>query len=57
MQNQVVLNDKLVLYMCKCMVSMVTRYMILKNGGNPTKALVSTVLLIIEHQTWYQIKA
>ena len=39
------------------MVSMVTRYLILKNGRNPTKSLVSTLLLIIEHKTWYQIKA
>ena len=39
------------------MVSMVTRFMILKNGGYPSKSLVSTVLLIIEHKTWYQIKA
>ena len=38
------------------MVSMATHYMILKNGGNPTKSLVSTVLLIIEHRTLYQIK-
>ena len=51
MQNKDVLKDKLVLSMCKCMVSMVTRYMILKNGGNPTKSLVSTMLLIIEHKT------
>ena len=57
MQNKVVLKDRLVLSMCKCMVFVVTRYMILKNGGNPTKSLVSTVLLIIEHKTWYQIKA
>ena len=32
MQNKVVLKDKLVLSMRKCMVSMVTRYMIFKNG-------------------------
>ena len=59
MQNKVVLKDRLVLAMCKCkcMVFIVTRYMILKNGGNPTTSLVSTVLLIIEHKTWYQIKA
>ena len=54
MQNKVGLKHKLVLSMCKCMVAMVTRYMSLKNGE---KSLVSTMLLIIEHKTWYQIKA
>ena len=39
------------------MVSMATRYMILKTGGRPTKSLVSRVLLLLEHKTWYQIKA
>ena len=39
------------------MVSMATRYMILKTVGRPTKSIVSSVLLILEHKTWYQIKA
>ena len=39
------------------MVSMATRYMILKTGGRPTKSIVSRVLLFLEHKTWYQIKA
>ena len=39
------------------MVSMATRNMILKNVGRPTKSIVTRVLLIIEHKTWYQIKA
>ena len=35
----------------------VTRYMILKNGGQPTKSIVYRVLLILEHFTWFRIKA
>ena len=27
-----------------------------KNEGQPTKSIVSRVLLILEHQTWFQIK-
>ena len=38
------------------MVSMAKRYMILKTGGRPTKLIVSSVLLFLEHKTWYQIK-
>ena len=39
------------------MVSMATNYMILKNGVSPTKQIISRVLLILEHLTWYKIKA
>ena len=39
------------------MVSMATRYMILKTVDRPTKSIVSRVLLLLEHKTWYQIKA
>ena len=39
------------------MVSMATLYMIHKNGGMLTKSIVSRVLLILEHTTWYQIEA
>ena len=39
------------------MISMATLYMILKNGGMLTKAIVSRMLLIPEHYTWYQIEA
>ena len=38
------------------MVSMATRYMILKNGGRPTESVVSRVLLVLEHKNLYQIK-
>ena len=31
----------------KCMVSVETHFMILKNGGRPTKVIVSRVLLIL----------
>ena len=36
---------------------MVTRYMIIKTEGRPTKSIVSSVLLFLEHKTWSQIKA
>ena len=49
MQNKVVLRNKSVWAMRKCMASMATRYMILKNGRRPTKSTVSRVLLIQEH--------
>ena len=39
------------------MVSMATRYMILKTGDSPKKSIVSSVLLFLEHKTWYQIEA
>ena len=39
------------------MVSMATRYMILKTGGISTKSIVSRVLLFLEHTPWYQIEA
>ena len=39
------------------MVSMATCYMIPKSWGRPTKSIVSSVLLFLEHKTWYQIKA
>ena len=39
MQNEVVLKGKLVWVMLKCMVSMATMYMILKNGGRPINHL------------------
>ena len=48
MRNKVVLIKNLVWAMRKCMFSMATLYMILKNGGRPTKSIISKVLLIIE---------
>ena len=39
------------------MVSMATRYMILKNEGSPSKTIISRVLIILAHLTWYKIKA
>ena len=39
------------------MVSMATRYMILKTGGVATKSIVSRLLLFLEHTPWYQIEA
>ena len=50
-------KNKLVWPMWKYMVSIATRYMILNNVGRPTKSILTRVLLIIEHLTWYQIKA
>ena len=38
------------------MVSMATRYMILKTGGISTKSIVSRVLLFLEQKPWYQIE-
>ena len=49
MQNKVVLKNKLVCAMLKCMGSMATRYMVIKNGGKPTKSIGSRMLLILEH--------
>ena len=45
MQTKVVLKNKLVLAISKCMVSMATLYMILKNGVRPIKSSVSWLLL------------
>ena len=42
-------KNRLVWAMLKCMVSMATPYMILKNGGSPTKSIISRVLLTLEH--------
>ena len=47
MRNKVVLKIFGIGYV-KCMVSMATLYMILKNGGRLTKSIVSRVLLILE---------
>ena len=38
------------------MVSMATRYMILKTGGISTKSIVSRVLLFREQKPWYQLE-
>ena len=57
MQNKVILKDKLVSAMFKCMVSMVTRYIIFKNECRPTKSIESRVIHILEHKSLYQIKA
>ena len=38
------------------MVSMATRYMILKTGGISTKSIVSRVLLFREQTPWYQLE-
>ena len=40
----------------KCMVSMVT-VIDFSNGGRPTKSIVSMMLHLLEHYSWYQIKA
>ena len=47
MQNEIVLKNKLVCTMSKCMVSMATRYIVLNNWGRPTKSIVASVLLIL----------
>ena len=41
--------------MSNCMVAMATCNAILKNGGIPTKSIISQLLLTIEYLTWYQI--
>ena len=57
MQNKVILKDRLVSAMFKCMVSMVTRYLIFKNERRPTKSVESRVIHILEHKSLYQLKA
>ena len=39
------------------MVSIATPYIILENGGGPTKSIHSRSSLIVEHLNWCQIKA
>ena len=57
MQNKVVKKiNKPVWAMRKCMVSMATHYNY-KNGGVPTKLLISQLLLILDCLTSYHIKA
>ena len=55
MRNKVVLKNKF--GYLKYMVSMATRNAILKNGGIPTRSIISQLLLILDNKTWYQIKA
>ena len=57
MQKKSNLKKKLILAICKCMVSMATHNAILKNGGVTTKSFKSQLLLCLDYKTWYQIKA
>ena len=55
MRNKIILKNRLVSAMRKCMVSMATGNAILKKGGRPTKSNISQLLLILDNKTWYQI--
>ena len=48
MRNKVVLKNVLVWAMSTCMVSMAAHDAFLKNGGVPTKVLISQLLLILD---------
>ena len=56
MQKQFNLKKKLIPAVCKCMVSMATHNVILKNGGVTRKSFISQLLLSLNYKTWYQIK-
>ena len=49
-------SNKFIWAMLKCMVAMANRNAILKNGGLPTKSIISQLLLTIDYLTWYQIE-
>ena len=51
MRNEVLLKTFWYGLCEKCIISMVTPYMILENGGGgwPTNSIISRVLLILEH--------
>ena len=51
------LKNKAEWAMRKCMVAMATFNAILKNGGILTKSIISSLLLIIDYSTSYQIEA
>ena len=58
--KNIVLNKKklnLTVWNCSYMVSMATHGVILNNGVAPTLQIISQLLLNLDYQNWYQIKA